>query len=157
MGAKKFGMPLETQGNQTLWRDIPGFLPDIPGVSEKFERRKFVFNFWPLTVCVSKSSAPKQDRDWKQGSFGKKVSFQKCPFESFQRTKKFEKKKLALISRPLASHVLGTSTIGQPGHRTMEMNGRSTASSLTRAPRVRLLTIGDKTITYLIFIPDELF
>ena len=29
-GAKKFGMSFEAQGNQTLWRDIPGFLPGYP-------------------------------------------------------------------------------------------------------------------------------
>ena len=39
VGAKKFGMPFETQGNQTFWRDIPGFCRDIPGVPEKFEKK----------------------------------------------------------------------------------------------------------------------
>ena len=39
--AKKFGMSFETQGNQTFWRDIPG-------VPEKFEKKKFLFNFRPL-------------------------------------------------------------------------------------------------------------
>ena len=46
-GAKKFGMSFETQGNQTFWRDIPGFFQDIPGAPEKFERKK---------VCVQFSS-----------------------------------------------------------------------------------------------------
>ena len=27
VGAKKFGVSFETQGNQTFWRDIPGHLP----------------------------------------------------------------------------------------------------------------------------------
>ena len=32
VGAKKFGMSLETHGNQTLWRDhVLGFLPPHPG------------------------------------------------------------------------------------------------------------------------------
>ena len=38
VGAKKFGMSFETQGKQTFWRDIPG-------VPEKFEKQKLVFNF----------------------------------------------------------------------------------------------------------------
>ena len=41
-GGKKFGMSFETQGNQTFWRDIPGFLP---GYLRKFE--KIVFNSRP--------------------------------------------------------------------------------------------------------------
>ena len=65
VGAKKFGMSLETQGNQTFWAvDIPGFCRDIPEWPEKLSRdfagisqsgpkslrtRKFVFIFWPLT------------------------------------------------------------------------------------------------------------
>ena len=39
VGAKKFGMSLETQGNQTFWRDIPGFCRNIPGVPDKFEKK----------------------------------------------------------------------------------------------------------------------
>ena len=43
VGAKKFGMSLETKGKQTFWRDIPG---KIPGSCLKSSRnRKFVFNF----------------------------------------------------------------------------------------------------------------
>ena len=49
MGAK-LGLSLEAQGNQTLWRDIPGFCRDIPGASEKVEKKRFVFNFRPLTL-----------------------------------------------------------------------------------------------------------
>ena len=49
VGAKKRGMSLETQRNQIfgggMFRD---FCPDIPGAPEKFERKKFVFNFCPL-------------------------------------------------------------------------------------------------------------
>ena len=48
VGAKKFGMSLETQGNQTFWRDIPGFCRDIPGATERFEKKKFVLNSGPL-------------------------------------------------------------------------------------------------------------
>ena len=32
VGAKKFGMSFETQGNQAFWRDIPGVCRDIPGL-----------------------------------------------------------------------------------------------------------------------------
>ena len=41
-------MSFETQANQTFWRDIPGFCRDIPEVPEKFEKKKFVFNFRSL-------------------------------------------------------------------------------------------------------------
>ena len=41
-------MSFETQENQTFWRDIPGFCQDIPGVPEKFEKKRFVFIFRPL-------------------------------------------------------------------------------------------------------------
>ena len=44
VGAKKFGMSFETQGNQTTWRDILGFCRDVLGAPEKFEKKKFVFN-----------------------------------------------------------------------------------------------------------------
>ena len=50
VGAKKFGMSFETQGNQTFSRDIPGFCRDIPEAPEKFEK-KFVFNSRPLTLA----------------------------------------------------------------------------------------------------------
>ena len=40
MGAKKFGMPLETTKIKFFWRDIPGFCRDIPAEPEKFERKK---------------------------------------------------------------------------------------------------------------------
>ena len=35
VGAKKFGMSLETQGIKLFWRDIPGFCRDIPEAPEK--------------------------------------------------------------------------------------------------------------------------
>ena len=40
VGAKKFGMSLETREIELYWRDIPGFCcSDIPGVPEKFEKK----------------------------------------------------------------------------------------------------------------------
>ena len=48
VGAKKFGMSLETREIKLFGRDIPEFCRDIPAVPEKFEKKKFVFNFWPL-------------------------------------------------------------------------------------------------------------
>ena len=45
VGAKKFGMSLETQGIKPFWRDIPGFCRDIPEALEKFEKKMFGFNF----------------------------------------------------------------------------------------------------------------
>ena len=41
VGAKKFGMPLETREIKLFWRDIPG-------APEKFEKKKFGFNFRSL-------------------------------------------------------------------------------------------------------------
>ena len=52
VGAKKFGMSLETQGIKLFWRDIPGFCRDIPEAPEKFEKKKFGFNFWPLLLYI---------------------------------------------------------------------------------------------------------
>ena len=48
VGAKKFGMSLETQGIKLFWQDIPGFCRDIPEAPEKFEKQMFGFNFWPI-------------------------------------------------------------------------------------------------------------
>ena len=45
VGAKKFGMSLETGEIKLFGRDIPGFCWDIPAVPEKFKKKKFVFNF----------------------------------------------------------------------------------------------------------------
>ena len=41
-------MPLETRETKLFWRDIPGFCRDIPEAPEKFEKKKFVFNFRSL-------------------------------------------------------------------------------------------------------------
>ena len=54
VGAKKFGMPLETREIKLFWRDIPGFRWDIPGVPEKFEKKKFGFNFRSLKMVFCK-------------------------------------------------------------------------------------------------------
>ena len=48
LGAKKFGMSLETREIRLFGRDIPGFRRDIQAAPEKFEKIKFVFKFWPL-------------------------------------------------------------------------------------------------------------
>ena len=52
VGAKKFGMSLETQGIKLFWRDIPGFCRDIPKLPEKFEKKKFGFNFRSLYCAL---------------------------------------------------------------------------------------------------------
>ena len=51
VGAKKFGMSLETREIKLFGRDIPGFCRDIPGVPEKFEKKMFVFNSRPLSFA----------------------------------------------------------------------------------------------------------
>ena len=48
MGAKKFGMSLATQGNQTFWAGYAGILQGYPGGARKVWEKKFVFNFRPL-------------------------------------------------------------------------------------------------------------
>ena len=50
VGAKNFGMSLETQGIKLFWRDIPGFCRDIPEAPEKFEKKKFGFNSRPPKI-----------------------------------------------------------------------------------------------------------
>ena len=50
VGAKIFGMSLETREIKLFGRDIPGFCRDIPEVPEKFEKKKFVFNSCPLCI-----------------------------------------------------------------------------------------------------------
>ena len=52
VGAKKFGMSLETQGIKLFGRDIPGFCRDIPEAPEKFEKKGFGFNSRPLMLGV---------------------------------------------------------------------------------------------------------
>ena len=56
VGAKKFGMSLETQGIKLFWRDIPGFRRDIPEAPEKFEKKMFGFNSRPLESSHEKCS-----------------------------------------------------------------------------------------------------
>ena len=50
VGAEKFHMSLETREIKLFWRDIPGFCRDIPEAPEKFEKKKFVFNFRSLIL-----------------------------------------------------------------------------------------------------------
>ena len=45
VGAKKFDTSLETSEIKLFGRDIPGFCRDIPGAPEKFEKKRFGFNF----------------------------------------------------------------------------------------------------------------
>ena len=47
VGAKKFGMSLETREITLLWWDIPGFCWDIPAVPEKFEKKSLCSIFGP--------------------------------------------------------------------------------------------------------------
>ena len=47
VGAEEFGMSLETRKVKLFGRDIPGFCWDFPAAPEKFEKEKFVLNFWP--------------------------------------------------------------------------------------------------------------
>ena len=52
VGAKKFGMSLETQGIKLFWRDIPGFCRDIPEAPEKFEKKNVWVQFLaPIKVA----------------------------------------------------------------------------------------------------------
>ena len=50
LGAKKFDTSLETSEIKLFGRDIPGFCRDIPGAPEKFEKKKFGFNFRSLLM-----------------------------------------------------------------------------------------------------------
>ena len=52
VGAKKFGMSLETREIKLFGRDIPGFCRDIPAVPEKFEKKMFGFNFRSLEFDI---------------------------------------------------------------------------------------------------------
>ena len=55
VGAKKFGMSFESQGNQTSGRGFSlDFCRDIPKGPEKFERKKFVFKSWPLKIVTKR-------------------------------------------------------------------------------------------------------
>ena len=52
VGAKKFDTSLETREIKLFGRDIPGFCRDIPELPEKFEKKKFVFNFRSLVYTL---------------------------------------------------------------------------------------------------------
>ena len=53
VGAKKFGMPLETREIKLFWRDIPGLRRDIPKSPEKFEKKKVWVQFsFPIKTTV---------------------------------------------------------------------------------------------------------
>ena len=45
VGAKKFGMPLETREIKLFGRDIPGFCRDISELPEKFEKKNVCVQF----------------------------------------------------------------------------------------------------------------
>ena len=75
VGAKKFGMSLETQGIKLLWRDIPGFCRDIPAAPEKFEKKMFGFNFRSLISPYSNGAV--QIRLWVWSSL--KNAILRCP------------------------------------------------------------------------------
>ena len=90
VGAKKFGMSLETREIKFFWRDTPGFCWDIPAVPEKFEKKKFVFNFRPLLQSqdvhpeVGTSEARKQVRDAECSILqaGHSLRFSFCQFKN---------------------------------------------------------------------------
>ena len=47
-GPKSSVCPSKSRESNFFWRDIPGFCRDIPEAPEKFEKKMFGFNFWPL-------------------------------------------------------------------------------------------------------------
>ena len=52
VGAKKFGMSLETREIKFFGRDIPGFCRDIPAVPQKLEKKTVCVQVWaPRVVC----------------------------------------------------------------------------------------------------------
>ena len=57
-GPKKFGMSLETREIKLFWAGYPGLLPGYPGSIRKFEKKKFVFNFWPLHLSKKYRNTP---------------------------------------------------------------------------------------------------
>ena len=79
VGAKKFGMSLETQGIKLFWRDIPGFCRDIPEAPEKFEKK----NVWVQFLAPRKTTPGKLHLHL--NCFRKKGSFQKSPFSRDSR------------------------------------------------------------------------
>ena len=55
-GPKRSACPSKPGKSIFLGRDIPGFGWDILAVPEKFEKKKFVFNFWALLLGTKKST-----------------------------------------------------------------------------------------------------
>ena len=53
-GGQKVRYVPQNQGNQTFLAGYPGICRDIPEVPEKFEKKKFVFNFRSLKVGFAK-------------------------------------------------------------------------------------------------------
>ena len=51
-GAKSSARPSKHSETKLLIWEIPGFLPGYPGEPEKFEKKEFVFNFWPLHLFI---------------------------------------------------------------------------------------------------------
>ena len=70
VGAKKFGMSLETREIKLFGWDIPGFCWDIPAVPEKFEKKSSGSIFRSLLKCLPKRLSP-QERAF--------FLFQNCP------------------------------------------------------------------------------
>ena len=58
VGAKKFGMSLETQGIKLFWREIPGFCRDIPEAPEKFCEKNVWVQFSSPTSTAGGPSPP---------------------------------------------------------------------------------------------------
>ena len=52
VGAQKLGMSFEAQGNQTLWRDVPGFLAACPGGARKVEKNSLCLILGPLSTTA---------------------------------------------------------------------------------------------------------
>ena len=56
VGAKKFGMPLETREIKLFF--LAGYPGILPGYPEKFEKKKFGFNFRPLNLQTPAELVP---------------------------------------------------------------------------------------------------
>ena len=76
VGAKKFGMSLETQGIKLFWRNIPGFV----GISQKrpksLRKKMFGFNSRPLKLS---------ENGWKPSKRGSSSTLQNESFRASQR------------------------------------------------------------------------
>ena len=57
VGGQRVRYVPRNQGNQTFLAGYPGICWDIPAVPEKFEKKKFVFNFLPLVCSAPLPSA----------------------------------------------------------------------------------------------------